>query len=160
MPSAKLKVPAVEGWFSTGDEPALIGSRCRTCGTYAFPRESFFCRNPACNGMDFEEVPLSRRGRIWSYTDACYQPPSPYVAADPFVPFCIAAVELAAEEMVVMGQVVSGVGVGDLAVGQEVELVLDTLYEDDENEYLVWKWKPCAVSATAEPSSGTTGGGS
>jgi hypothetical protein len=23
-----------------------------------------------------------------------------------------------------------------------VELVLDTLYEDDEHEYIVWKWKP------------------
>ena len=49
---------------------------------------------------------LSRRGRIWSYTDARYQPPPPYVAADPYVPFCLAAVELAAEKLVVMGQVV------------------------------------------------------
>ena len=29
-----------------------------------------------------------------------------------------------------------------LEVGQEMELTLGTLYEDDENEYLVWKWKP------------------
>ena len=27
-------------------------------------------------------------------------------------------------------------------MGTEVELVLDTLYEDDEHEYLVWKWRP------------------
>jgi uncharacterized OB-fold protein len=64
------------------------------------------------------------------------------VAADPYVPFSIAAVELAAEQMVVMGQVVPGVGVDELSVGTEVELVLDTLYEDDEHEYIVWKWKP------------------
>jgi hypothetical protein len=44
--------------------------------------------------------------------------------------------------MVVMGQVVAGVGVDDLRVGTQVELVLDTLYEDDEHEYLVWKWQP------------------
>jgi uncharacterized OB-fold protein len=79
---------------------------------------------------------------VWSYTDACYTPPAPYVAADPYVPFCIAAVQLAAEQMVVMGQVVAGVGVDDLRVGTQVELVLDTLYEDDEHEYLVWKWQP------------------
>ena len=48
------------------------------------------------------------RGRVWSYTDARYQPPPPYVAADPYVPFCLAAVELAAEKLVVMGQVVPG----------------------------------------------------
>lgn len=142
MAQVKERVPAVEGWFSAGSEPALTGSRCRSCGTFAFPREAFFCRNPACSGTEFEQVPLSRRGRIWSYTDACYQPPAPYVAADPFVPFCIAAVELAQEKMVVMGQVVSGVAVDDLSVGQEVELVEDVLYEDDDHEYVVWKWRP------------------
>jgi len=139
---AKSAVPAVDGFFTPGPDPALLGSRCRSCGTYAFPRQAHFCRNPDCEGEDFEEVPLSRRGRIWSYTDARYQPPPPYRPADPYVPFCIAAVELAAERMVVMGQVVPGVTVDDLAVGDEVELVTDTLYEDDDHAYLVWKWRP------------------
>ena len=34
------RVPAVEGWFTTGEDgvaPALLGSRCAECGTYAFP---------------------------------------------------------------------------------------------------------------------------
>jgi uncharacterized OB-fold protein len=79
---------------------------------------------------------------VWSYTNACYQPPAPFVAREPYEPFAIAAVELEREQMVVMGQVVPGVGVDDLSVGDEVELVLDTLYEDDDNEYLVWKWQP------------------
>jgi len=144
MAGAKTRVPAVEGWFTTDGEPALLGSRCRSCGTYAFPRETFFCRNPACDGTDFEEVPLSRRGTVWSYTDARYTPPAPYVAADPYVPFCIAAVELAEEKMVVMGQMVGDVTVADLAVGDPVELVVDVLYEDDDHEYLVWKWRPLA----------------
>ncbi len=143
MPAAKSTVAAVEGWFTLDEsEPALLGSQCRTCGTYAFPKEAFYCRNPRCDGTEFDEVPLSRRGKVWSYTDACYKPPPPYVAADPYQPFCIAAVELATEKMVVMGQVVPEVAVGDLAVGDEVELVLDTLYEDDDNRYLVWKWRP------------------
>lgn len=139
----KPAVAAVEGWFTVdSDEPALLGSRCRACGTYAFPAQSSFCRNPDCEGSEFDEVPLSRRGTIWSFTDARYQPPPPYVAADPYEPFCIAAVELAAEQMVVMGQVVPGVTVDQLHVGDEVELVLDTLYENDDERYLVWKWSP------------------
>jgi uncharacterized protein len=143
--ASKTRVPAVEGWFTTdADAPALLGSKCRTCGTYAFPRETLFCRNPACDGADFDEVPLSRRGTVWSYTDARYTPPDPYVAADPFVPFCIAAVELAQEKMVVMGQVTADVTVDELSVGAEVELVLDVLYEDDDHQYLVWKWRPLA----------------
>jgi len=149
MAQVKERIPAVEGWFSTGTDPALIGSRCRSCGTYAFPREALFCRNPACDGTDFEEVALSRRGKIWSYTDACYQPPVPYVAADPYVPFCIAAVELSEEKMVVMGQVLAGIGVEDLAIGQEVELVEDVLYEDEDHEYMVWKWRPVAGASKA-----------
>jgi hypothetical protein len=44
--------------------------------------------------------------------------------------------------MVVLGQVAAGYTVEDLKVGMEVQLVLDTLYEDDDHEYVVWKWKP------------------
>jgi uncharacterized OB-fold protein len=138
------RVPAVEGWFTLGEDeaPALLGSRCGRCGTYAFPAEAHFCRNPDCDGEEFETVELSRRGKIWSYTDARYQPPPPYVAADPYLPFCLAAVELAAEKLVVMGQVVAGVSVDDLTVGDEVELVVDTLYTEGDCDYLVWKWQP------------------
>ena len=141
MAVTKTRVPAVEGWF-TEDPPALLGSRCQSCGTFAFPKESTFCRNPACAGTSFDEVALSTRGKVWSYTDARYQPPPPYMAADPYEPFAIAAVELADEAIVVMGQVVAGVDVDSLHVGDEVELVIDTLYEDDDNEFLVWKWAP------------------
>jgi hypothetical protein len=146
----KARVPALEGWFTMDDAaPALLGSRCEGCGTFAFPAAQHFCANPHCESTAFAPVELSRRGRVWSYTGARYQPPPPYVAADPYVPFALAAVELAAEQMVVMGQVVPGVGVEDLSVGDEVELVLDTLYEDDEHEYVVWKWRPVAAPAGA-----------
>ena len=52
--------------------------------------------------------------------------------------------------MVVLGQVVPGVAARDLEVGQEMELVLGTLYEDAESEYVVWKWKPAAGGARSE----------
>ena len=43
---------------------------------------------------------------------------------------------------VVLGQLADGVDPASIEVGQEMQLVLGTLYEDDENEYVVWKWKP------------------
>jgi hypothetical protein len=147
--AAPTQVPAIEGWFTTGEDggaPALLGSRCRGCGTFAFPAETQYCGNPDCTSSAFETVELSRRGRIWSYTDARYQPPVPYVAADPYVPFCLAAVELAAEKLVVMGQVTAGVTVEDLAVGDEVELVIEILYSEDDTDYLVWKWQPLGAA--------------
>jgi hypothetical protein len=143
--TAKPRVAALEGWFTLDEQqPHLLGTRCRDCGTYYFPKQTLFCRNPACNGSAFDEVPLSRRGKLWSCTNAGYAPPEPFVASDPYQPFAIAAVELEAERMVVLGQVVSGVGPDALRVGQEMELVLDTLYADAETERLVWKWKPVA----------------
>jgi uncharacterized OB-fold protein len=141
--SEKTTVSAIEGWFEAGTErPHLLGSRCKRCKTYFFPKESAFCRNPACDGTDFEEVPLSRTGRLWSFTNNCYAPPPPYVSADPFVPYIVAAVELAEEKMVVLGQVVGGVKIEDLRAGMPMELVVDTLSEDGDKRYLVWKWKP------------------
>jgi uncharacterized OB-fold protein len=135
-----MTTPAIEGWFTTDTgDPRLLGARCTTCGTVCFPPTASWCRNPECSGSELETVPLSNRGRIWSYTNAGYAPPPPYVVTtDPFEPFCIAAVELADEQLVVLGQVTTGVTVDQLSVGQEVELVVETLFEDQ----VVWKWRP------------------
>lgn len=140
--SSRKRVAALEGWYTLEDPPHLLGSKCRACGTFFFPRLTGFCRNPACEGTAFDEVRLSRTGRIWSYTNACYQPPPPFVAPDPFVPFAIAAVELAAERMIVLGQVAAGIGVAQLKVGMPVELVLEPLYSEGDTDKVVWKWKP------------------
>jgi uncharacterized OB-fold protein len=146
MSEAKRRVPAVEGWFTMdGEKPRLLGTRCKSCGTYFFPKESFFCKNPDCAGVEFEEVALSRVGKLWSFTNNCYAAPAPFVAPDPFVPYAIAAVELAEERMVVLGQMVEGTDVSDLKAGMEVELVLEKLFEDDASEYMVWKWKPVSA---------------
>jgi uncharacterized protein len=150
-----IRRPAVEGWFTVpdgeGERPALIGTRCSGSGTYFFPPERVMSRAPGFADAELEEVRLSDRGRLWSYTNAGYRPPEPYVpVVDPHEPFCIAAVELDREQLVVMGQVVPGVTVDDLHVGMEMELVVDTLFTDtdpdtgDTVEHLVWKWRPVA----------------
>lgn len=144
----KPALPVPAGWFTMDPErPHLLGTRCTACGTFYFPRQSPFCRNPACGSEAFEEVELSRTGRLWSFTDACYKPPEPYVAAEPFVPFAIAAVELAREKMIVLGQVVAGIGVAQLKVGMPMELVLETLSEDAAATRVTWKWKPTGADA-------------
>ena len=134
--------PAIDGWFTAGTEPALVASRCTTCGSVFFPPTEGFCRHPSCAGETFEATELSRHGTVWSYTDAQYQPPPPYIpAADPYVPFALAAVELP-EGIVVLGQLADGYGVDDVRVGSEVELVVETLYTDDSGERTIWRWKP------------------
>ena len=51
-PVANATAPAIAGWFTLdADEPSLLGSRCRDCGTLAFPKATTFCGNPACSGL-------------------------------------------------------------------------------------------------------------
>ncbi len=139
----KTRVPAVEGMFTIDDEPHLIGGKVPGRDTYFFPKHVAGGDPAMGEPYELEEVALSRTGRVWSYTTSDYPPPPPFVAnTDPYVPITVAAVELEKEQMVVLGQCVAGITPNDLTIGTEMELVVDTLYEDDDNEYLVWKWKP------------------
>jgi uncharacterized OB-fold protein len=140
----RTRVPAVEGWFTTGDAPALLASRGVETGSYFFPKNLAFSRNPAAPTEELTEVELSRRGRVWSWATNHYRPPEPYVAADPFVPYTVLAVELEAEQMIVLGPLAADADPAQLHVGTEVELTTGTLYEDDEHEYVVWQWQPVA----------------
>lgn len=135
--------PAIEGWYTMdARKPHLIGLCCTSCGTYYFPKPVSYCKNPSCDSEEFNEVQLSRTGKVWSYTNACYAPPEPFVAPDPYEPYAIAAVELEREKMIVLGQVAKGIDVGELRVGQEVELVLETLHHEGDIEKVTWKWQP------------------
>jgi len=138
----RTEVPAVDGWFTTGDAPALLASRGTETGSYFFPKNLAFSRNPAAPTEELEEVELSRRGRVWSWATNHYQPPAPYVAADPFVPYTVVAVELVEEQMVVLGGLAPGADPDELTVGADVELTSSPLYEDDDHEYVVWTWRP------------------
>lgn len=147
---SRTRMAAVENWFTgEGDGFRLLGTRCAACASVFFPREDAHCRNPGCAGGDLEEVPLSPRGRIWSYTDSRYRPPSPYVSDPelPWEPYALIAVELESERIVVLGQAVPGITVADLAVGMEVEVVPGVLGEDADTAWTTWHWRPAGVTA-------------
>jgi hypothetical protein len=142
---AKQREPVVPGWFTDSAEPHLIGLRDPRSGSYFFPKDVAISRAPGFEDAPLEEVPLSRTGTLWSWTTNHYPPPPPYEAGDPFVPYTVVAVELARERMVVLGQLAPGIDPASLELGREMELVVDTLSEDAEQEYIVWKWKPVAA---------------
>ncbi|MGP3959324.1 Zn-ribbon domain-containing OB-fold protein [Nonomuraea sp. 3N208] len=129
---------AIEGWFAVdADGVFLLGTRCTACGTVCFPPSPHgFCPNPRCEGEEMEVTRLPRRGRVWSYTNACYPPPAPFVAAEPYEPVTLAAVELDGAGIVVLGQV-AGLTVDQLEVGMELELTSGPLADGP----LVWMWR-------------------
>ncbi|MGD1174328.1 Zn-ribbon domain-containing OB-fold protein [Mycobacterium seoulense] len=148
MPEVTSQEPAIDGWFATDSttdgaaRPHLIGSKCPECGTYVFPPRENNCPNPACDSDTLEPVALSTRGTLWSYTENRYPPPAPYPAPDDFEPFAIAAVELAAEGLIVLGKVVEGTLAADLKVGMEMELTTMPLFTDDDGvQRIVYAWK-------------------
>ncbi len=136
------QIPIVEGYFAwPSSDPRLIGTKCKSCGTYFFPK-SPICQNPKCqNKDDVTEIPLSKKGRLWSYTFQYYQPPPPYKGTDPFVPFGIGLVEFP-EGIKVLGAI-TDCAEEDLKIGLYMEVVIEKMYEDElGNEYLTWKFKP------------------
>jgi len=147
MDTAKTEsnqIPAVEGWFTwpPSQEPHLLGSRCKSCGDYFFPKLQI-CANPRCMSPDVEEVKLSRRGKLYTYTINYYPAPPPYVPPDPFVPYATTVMELEKEKMLVQGQIVTGYDLQKLKIGMEMEVVLELLYRDsDGNDVIVWKFRP------------------
>jgi uncharacterized OB-fold protein len=70
--TAKKQAPIREGLFEVLEDGAhLIGSRCRECGEVTFPANAF-C--PQCCTETTENLPLSRRGILYSFTVQRFKP--------------------------------------------------------------------------------------
>jgi uncharacterized OB-fold protein len=141
----KKQIPCIEGWITMPpEEPRVIGSRCEACGHYYFPKVAV-CHNPACKGREVvKDVPLNRRGKLFSYTINYFQPPPPYHAPTPFTPFGIAVLDIP-EGIKIVGQVPRSVDLKNLKIGMEMEVVREVLYVDPQGvEVLCWMFKPAA----------------
>ena len=130
----------VPGAFAeTPNGARLLGSRCAGCWTCFFPR-SAACRNPRCSDKRIADVELSPRGTLWSYTVQYYKPPPPARLDEPFIPYGIGLVDLP-EDIRIMAMISSD-DPESLRIGQQMELVIETLYHDDDgSEVLTWKWR-------------------
>jgi uncharacterized OB-fold protein len=136
---AKKQVPIIEGLFTwPADKPQLLASKCKKCGAYFFPTVPF-CGNPDCakDKANMEVVPLSNTGTMYTYTIHTAQPAVPF-KMDPFKAYGVAMVDVP-EGMRVLGMTTTIEG---LEIGQTVEMTIGKLYEDAENEYITWMWKP------------------
>jgi uncharacterized OB-fold protein len=117
----------------------LRGSRCKDCG------EVFLGKAPACGncvGEKMEELILSNRGTLWSYTILRYQPPGDYRGLkDPYLPFAEGLVELP-EGIRILAPLTER-DFDKIKIGMPLELVVDKLYtDDDDNEVIAFSFKP------------------
>lgn len=137
MPERK-QIPLEEGLFTwPSDTPQLIGGKCKTCGSVFFP-VFYETHSPDCKHRDIDEVLLSKKGVLRSYTIQHFPAPLPYKGP---APYAIGSVEFP-ESIQVFGQMV-GCQFEDLRIGMDVEVIVDKLYDDEEgNEMMTWKFRP------------------
>ena len=132
------RIPVREGLWtipsSSEEESQLIGAKCPSCGEVVFPKNPV-CVN--CQHQTMDEVKLSRRGKIFSFSIVMLPPPGWYKGP---VPYALGSVEL--PEGVRVLTTFSG-DPEALKVGMDVELVIEKLHEDDEgNEIMGYKFRP------------------
>lgn len=140
MAARGKKVPVVEGIFEISEKGVcLIGTRCISCGSHYFPK-TISCKNPQCNEKKVEEVHLSQRGSLYSYTIQHYSPPPPF-RMEPMAPYAVGLVELP-EEIRVLGMI-TGVDFEGLRIGMDMELTCEKIYEDENgNDVVTYKFRP------------------
>ena len=135
------QTPVLEGSFVSDPEPALVGSRCRSCEYGGFPGQLHLPESPLCGkGRDLPP-PLSPTGRLASWTTVHFPPPPPFVAPDPFEPITVVEVEFASEGIQVVGPLADA-SADQLRMGMPMETVVAPYYSDDSGEVIGWKFRP------------------
>jgi uncharacterized OB-fold protein len=134
MPEQAREVPIAEGLFTwPSASPQLIASRCAACQEVAFPAQAS-C--PACTGEKVEEILLSRRGELWTWTIQRFPPPPPFIGdAKRFEPYGVGYVEL--PEGVRVEARLTTADPAELAIGQTMELVIEQFAEGDDGQSLM-----------------------
>ena len=139
---APEQIAIQDGLFTwPSNNPQLIASKCAGCGEITFPKQDS-C--PACAGRDPEEILLSQRGTLWTFTVQNFPPPRPFIGPNDrenFIPFGVGYVELP-EGIRVEGRLTVN-DAARLDIGMEMELSIEKFVEDDEGrDVMTFAWKP------------------
>jgi uncharacterized OB-fold protein len=129
-------IPICDGLFaissSTSGKSHLIGSRCRNCQEVMFPQRAICL---SCFGKDLEQVDLSSRGKLFTYTINHQGPrefPTPYASGYIDLP-----------EGIRIYSLLTDWETRGLEIGAEMELVIEKIKEDKEgNIVLGYKFRP------------------
>ena len=132
--------PIAEGLFTESPEPpALIGSRCASCGHLAFPTQRGCGR---CGVTDVGDELLPTEGHLWTWTVQAFQPKEPYIGgATPFEPYGVGYVDLAGEILVETRLTCTE----NLKIGMAMRLCLEPLGVDESGSTVVtFAFEPAA----------------
>ena len=109
----------------------LLANKCSSCGKVYFPKLEF-CAN--CFSTELAEIALSRRGKLFTYTTT--HMPSIHFEA----PYANGLIDLKEGARIFAPLVI--MDDKPFEVGMEMELIIDTLWEEDEKEFVGFKFSP------------------
>jgi len=133
-PAERTQVPIKGARLRLGESPALMGSRCPQCGEHFYPPR-YVCLN--CYQEGLEEVALSTRGELWTFTIARAALPGTLMTP----PYVIAQVRL--PEGVSVATVLTDVDPEAVRIGMPLELVVEKASVDSEgNDVMTFKFRP------------------
>jgi uncharacterized OB-fold protein len=140
MASEKAKKPAFPDLFEpAADGVRLRSAKCNSCGTYFFPA-SHAQHRPGCSRENVEDVLLSNRGKLATYTIQHYMCPPPFKTSGDITPYGLGLVEFP-EGISVAGIIVDS-DLDALRIGLDVETTDFVLYQDAEgNDVVTWAFR-------------------
>lgn len=147
----KNPVPLVEGLYrlpaGPNEKGYLIGRKCKKCGTYFYPNtgpQKVVCLN--CFGRDLEEVVLSSRGTLYSFS-ICHAI-AEFVVIKP--PFAIGTILLPKENILIWATSTPECDLKALKVDMDVELVFEKVKEDEKgNDVIAYEFRPVKPATEA-----------
>lgn len=124
--------PIAHNIFTDEQPPHLLGGRERSTGKLVFPLP---------DGDDYDPVPLSREGTVWSYTIQRFRPKSPpYQGPEDFRPFPVAYIEIPGE--LIVEARLTNIENDDVEIGLPVRLTQIPLDPDREELGVIPAFEP------------------
>ena len=121
-----------DGLFTDETPPRLVGGRDRETGRIVFP---------CPESSNFEAVPLSSDGALWSYTVQRFRPKTPpYAGPEAFAPWIVAYVELPGQ--VIVEARLTDVAFEDVKIGMPVRFKPFPLDPDAPGSVLIPAYAP------------------
>jgi uncharacterized OB-fold protein len=140
MTAPKGKLPELPDLFDwTQDGVRLQSAKCNSCGTYFFPA-SHHQHRPGCSREGVENVFLSKRGKLATYTVQYYMCPPPFKTTGDITPYGIGMVEF--PEGISVTGIITETDLNTLKIGLNMETTTYTLYKDEAgNDVVTWAFK-------------------
>jgi len=140
MTAPKGKVPELPDLFDwTQDGVRLQSAKCNSCGTYFFPA-SHHQHRPGCSREGVENVFLSKKGKLATYTVQYYMCPPPFKTAGDITPYGVGMVEF--PEGISVAGIIAESDLNALKIGLDMETTTYTLYKDEQgNDVVTWAFK-------------------